>query len=272
LIVQSNDVPQPIRDGLSLIEVRELHLEPGEDRSEEIDKVLAMRHLSGPREWTPIARASAIYNRYMGQHDKLVGGQFSMLSKHVLETTALITGIALDKLKTQLYVFSIYKQASEEGAAVQPQHFSLLELLVGRPKMASEYFEFNREQLRVFSDGISKIDDFFLAEQRLINNPGEFRKLYRAFTGGGCEALERIRDRVLTLDQVLARHKDSKRDTQFKTTLESIREQLSSLPVSSFHATDSEALAIVSVKRLIDKTFWPLAQEQLGLNDNDDET
>ena len=172
-----------------------------------------------------------------------------------------------DKVQKALYVFSIYKAASEEGCAVRPDHYSLLELLVGRPKMASEYFAFNRNQLRVFDDGLSKIDDFFLAESRLINNPGEFRQLYRAFTGGGVEALDQVRDRVFDLEQVLDRLKHSVQDARFKTALDDVRDKLNALSIGSFNNTDAEVLAIMSLKRLIDKKFLPLAQHQLGLDE-----
>jgi hypothetical protein len=265
-ILRAPDIHQSIKNALNMLAVKELHLEPGDDESEEVERIIAMRHLSGPREWTPIARASAIYNSYMRQHRDLVSEEFSMISQKALIRTEQIIGISREKVKRALYVFAIYKAASEEGCGVRPDHYSLLELLVGRPKMASEYFEFNRNQLKIFRDGLSKIDDFFLAENRLVNNPGEFRKIYRAFVGGGVNALDQIRDGILNADQIVARQSDTARHTRFKHTLDDARELLSSLSVSTFRGTDAEAVAIMSLKRLIDDKFVPLAQQQLGLD------
>lgn len=264
-ILRSSDVHESVKDGLKLLAVKELHLEPGEDEDEEVERIIAMRHLSGPREWTPIARASAIYNSYMRQHRELVSEEFSMISTRARIRTEQIIGLPKAKVTRALYVYSIYKAASEEGCAVRPEHYSLLELLTGCPKMASEYFEFNRNQLRVYSDGLSKIDDFFLAEDRLINNPGEFRKLYRAFTVGGIEALDQIRDRIFSVDRILENQRNAVRDTRFQNAIDEVREKLGDISLMSFKATDAEAVSIMSLKSLIDKKFLPLAKRQLGL-------
>ena len=265
-ILRSPDVHESIKNGLNLLPVKELHLAPGEDEDEEVERIIAMRHLSGPREWSPIARASAIYNSYMRQHRELVSEKFSMISSRALIRTEQIIGLPKAKVTRALYVYSIYKAASEEGSDVRPEHYSLLELLTGSPKMASEYFEFNRNQLRVFSDGLSKIDDFFFADDRLINNPGEFRKLYRAFTIGGIEALDQIRDRVFSVERVLERHRNLAKDTRFQSGIDEVREKLGEIPLVSFKETDAEAVAIMALKGLIDKKFLPLAKRQLGLD------
>ena len=69
------------------------------------------------------------------------------------------------------------------------------------------------------------------------------------------------------VDHVISDIKGRQKDSSFSDTLGSVRETLEKLPVSAFRDTDSEALAVMALKRLIDKKFLPIAQQQLGLDE-----
>ena len=70
ILLRSEDVDQEIKDSFRNLAVKELRLSAGEDEAEEIQRIISMRHLAGTRQWSPIARASAIYQNYMLQHRK----------------------------------------------------------------------------------------------------------------------------------------------------------------------------------------------------------
>jgi len=266
-LLASADVSQDSKDSLRNLAVKELKLTAGEDEEEEIQKIISMRHLSGPRQWSPIARASAIYQNYMLQHKKLVGGPMNIFTDRVLARTSQIIGMQKPQLKHAMGVFAIYQELADSGFPVKAEHFSLLELLVKARAMASEYFRFNSEQLRTYDDGLEKINDFFIDENRIVKNPQDFNKVKSVFSRGTTEELDFIRLGAKRIDNVIRDINDRKKDSSFADTLKNVRDTLEKLPVSAFRDTDREAMAVMSLKRLIDKKFVPIAQQQLGLDD-----
>ena len=75
-----------------------------------------------------------------------------------------------------------------------------------------------------------------------------------------------MRAGVKSIDNALRDIRGRQKDTSFADTLTSVRQKLEKLPISAFRDTDSEAIAIMSLKRLIEKKFVPLAQRRLGLD------
>lgn len=266
-LLASPDVDQDVKASLRNLAVKELKLSSGEDEDEEIQKIISMRHLAGPRQWSPIARASAIYQNYMLQHKKLVGGPMTIITDKVLARTSQIIGMKKPQLKHAMGVFSLYQELADAGFPVRAEHFSLLELLVRAKAMASEYFGFNSAQLRTYDDGLEKIADFFIHQNRIVSNPQEFNKIKSVFTRGTTDELDLIRSGVKEVDHVLSDIRGRAKDNSFEDTLKGVREKLEKLPVSAFRGSDSEALAVMSLKRLIDKKYLPMAQQQLGLDD-----
>ena len=266
-LIADSGIEPDVKDGLKNLAVKELQLEKGEDEDEEVQKIISMRHLAGPRQWSPIARASAIYQNYMRQHKKLVGGPMNIITDRVLDRTSQIIGMQRPQLVHAMGVFAIYKELADAGFKVNAEHFSLLEMLVKSKRMASEYFCFNSQQLKVFDDGLEKINDFFVSESRVVKNPQEFNKINRIFAKGSEEDLDLIRSEIRNIDAVISDLKGKAKDSQFADTLLSAKIQLENLPISAFKRSDGEAVAIMALKRLIDTKFLPLAQRQLGIDE-----
>lgn len=265
-LLAADSIERDAKDALRTLAVKELRLEDGEDEDEEVQKIISMRHLQKPRQWSPIARASAIYNNYMMQHKKLVGGPMNIINDKVLARTSQIIGMQKPALRQAMGVFAIYKELSDQGFGIRAEHFSLLEMLVKSRAMASEYFGFNAEQLRTYDDGLERINDFFIDESRVVSNPQDFNKIKRIFTSGTQDDLDLVRAGVKSIDNALRDIRGRQKDTSFADTLTSVRQKLEKLPISAFRDTDSEAIAIMSLKRLIEKKFVPLAQRRLGID------
>ena len=266
-LLSQDNIEDAVKQSLRNVAVKELRLSKGEDEEEEVQKIVSMRHLSGPKEWSPIARASAIYKNYMVQHRKLIGGPMTMMSDRVLTRTSQVIGMQKPQLRLAMGVFALYQELAEAGFDVRGDHFSLLELLVKARRMASEYFGFNRSQLRTYDDGVEKINDFFIDRDRVVRNPADFRKIQRIFSKGMEGELELVRVGVREMDDILADIKGRERETTFLNTLASVRQKLERLPLSSFRETDREAVAIMSLKRLVDKRFVPIAEQHLGIDE-----
>ena len=164
-------------------------------------------------------------------------------------------------------VFSIYKELADAGFDVKAEHFSLLEMLVKSKRMASEYFCFNSQQLKIFDDGLEKINDFFVSSSRIVSNPQDFKKIKRIFTQGSEEDLDLVRSKIRDIDAVIGDIRGRARDSEFADTLQSVKKRLENLPISAFRGSDSEAVAVMALKRLIDTKFLPLARRQLGVDD-----
>ncbi len=258
-------VDKVVKNSLRNLAVKELRLVEGEDEEEEIQKIISMRHLAGPRQWSPVARASAIYKNYMLQHRKLIGGSMTMISDRVLTRTSQVIGMQKPQLKLAMGVFALYQELAEAGFDIKAEHFSLLELLVKSRKMASEYFGFNGSLLRTFDDGLEKINDFFVDENRIVRNPADFRKVNRIFSKGNEGEMELVRVGIRELDDVLSDIRAREKDSNFLDTLIKVRKNLDRLPVSAFRETDGEAVAIMALKRLVDGKFVPIAQQHLGI-------
>lgn len=77
--------------------------------------------------------------------------------------------------------------------------------------------------------------------------------------------MDLIRAGVRDVDNVIRDIKGREKDSIFANTVKGVKEKLEKLPVSAFRGSDSETLAVMSLKRLIDKKFLPIAQQQLGL-------
>lgn len=266
-LLKKTEVEQDTKDSLRSLAVKELRLSPGEDEDEEIQKIISMRHLAGPRQWSPIARASAIYQNYKLQHKKLVGGPMTIINDRVLARTSQIIGMQRPQLKHAMGVFALYQELADAGFRVRAEHFSLLELLVKSKAMASEYFGFNSAQLKTYDDGLEKINDFFIDPNRIVSNPQEFNKIKSIFTRGTAEDLDHIRSGIKLVDHTLNDIRGREKDSSFEDTLKIVRERLEKLPISAFRDSDSEAMSIMALKRLIDRKFLPIAQNQLGLED-----
>jgi hypothetical protein len=266
LLLASTDVDQDTKDSLKNLAVKELKLSKGEDEEEEIQKIISMRHLAGPRQWSPIARASAIYQNYMLQHKKIVGGPMNIIVDKVLARTSQIIGMPKPQLRHAMGVFAIYKELADAGFQVKAEHFSLLELLVRARAMASEYFGFNSNQLTVYDDGLEKINDFFVDENRIVRNPQDFNKIKRVFMKGTIEELDLIRSGIRNVDNIIRDIKGRAKDSSFADALKGVKDTLENLPISAFRDTDSEALAVMSLKRLIDQKFLPIAHRHLGID------
>lgn len=185
----------------------------------------------------------------------------------VLARTSQIIGMQRPQLRHAMGVFAIYQELADAGFDVRAEHFSLLELLVKSRAMASEYFGFNSEQLTVFDDGLEKINEFFVADTRIIKNPQDFNKIKRVFTKGSIDELDLIRSGDRSVDNVIRDIKDRAKHSNFLDTLRGVRDTLERLPISSFRDTDSEALAVMSLQRLIDKKFVPIALQHLGIDE-----
>ena len=267
LLLRSDDVDQETKDSLRNLAVKELKLSAGEDEKEEIQRIISMRHLAGPRQWSPIARASAIYQNYMLQHRKLLGGPMTILTDRVMSRTSQVIGMPKSQLKHAMGVFALYQELADAGYPVRAEHFSLLELLVKNKKMASEYFSFNSAQLRTFDDGLEKVSDFFIDQNRIVNNPQEFNKINRIFNRGTTEELDLIRSGARTIENVLSDMAGRAKDSSFIDTINAVREKLEKLSVSSFRDSDADALAVMALKRLIDKKLLPLAASRLELEE-----
>ena len=266
-LLSQENIEEAVKQSLRNLAVKELRLSKGEDEEEEIQKIISMRHLAGPKEWSPIARASAIYKNYMLQHRNLIGGPMTIMSDRVLTRTSQVIGMQRPQLTLAMGVFALYQELSDAGFDVRGDHFSLLELLVKARKMASEYFGFNRSQLRTFDNGLEKINDFFIDKDRIVKNPADFRKIHRIFSKGIDGELELVRAGIRDMEDVLADIKGRERESTFWDTLTSVRQKLERLPLSTFRETDREAVAIMSLKRLVDNRFVPIAEQHLGIDE-----
>lgn len=265
-LIADPNIEQDVKDALRNLAVKELKLEEGEDEDEEVQKIISMRHLAGPRQWSPIARASAIYQNYMRQHKKLIGGPMNIITDRVLARTSQIIGMQRAQLVHAMGVFAIYKELDDAGFKVKAEHFSLLEMLVKSKRMASEYFCFNSQQLRIFDDGLEKINDFFVSDARVVCNPQDFNKVKRIFTQGSDRDLDLVRSKIKDVDSVIGDIRGKVKDSEFSDTLLSAKKHLESLPIRAFKGSDNEAVAIMALKRLIDTKFLPLAQRHLGVD------
>ena len=265
LLAERDRLSESVRNSLHKIPIKEIIcLEPGKER-EAIDTIVALRHISGPKDWRPMQRAYAIFSSYERQYRKRYDNSPLMLSDRVLQEVSFMLAQEVSKVREEVYIFSVFSALQAAGYAVRSDHYSLIQLLVTKPKFASECFDYNRRAFRLSSHGLERFNRLCIEEGCPVQNPKAFRALVRIFQEGNSNDMAVIENGARSIDAVISDIKDRKKDKIFLDKTESILQSLQKLNVSAFKESDREAEVIFKMKALIDRRLWPLAAKVLGI-------
>ena len=253
------------RASLQKIPLKEIICSNKNDEQEVIDSIVALRHISGPKDWQPMQRAYAVFSSYARQYSQRYRSSSLAYSDRVMREVSFMLAQKVAKVREEVYIFFIFTELQNAGYAVRSDHYSLIQLMVSKPRLASEYFDYHRQGFRISSMGLEKFNELCIDEQCPIKNPKDFRGFYRIFQQGNAQDLAAIENGARSIDLVLGDIRDRNMESIFLTKSSKILEMLQGLQISSFKESGEEAEVIFKIKALIDRRLWPLAAKVLEI-------
>ena len=252
---------------LEKITIKEIVCDDNADEQSIVDSIVALRHISGPKDWQPMQRAFAIHSTYVRQFAGRYEHSPLSYSANVTREVAFMLAQTPVKIREEVAIFSVFQQLQAEGCQVRSDHYSLIQLLLSKPRFASEYFDFNRQQLKMGASGLEAFVQLCIDSDCAVRNPRDFRHVYRVFKDG-CEAdIRLIASGSRSIANVLGDIKDRRRSSQFLDQSKQILSGLENLKVSGFNETDEEAQIVMRIKGLVDRRLWPLAAKYLEVDE-----
>ena len=256
---------QTTRTSLQSIPIKEIICLNPQTQQEVIDSIVALRHISGPKDWQPMQRAYAIFTAYQRHYRKKYGNSPLVYADKVMQEVSFMLAQDVTKVREEIYVFYVFSALQNAGYAVRSDHYSLIYLMVTRPRVASDYFDYNRRGFRIASLGLERFNKLCIENACPIQNPKGFRAFCRIFQDGNSEDIALVENGARSIDLVVADITDRKKDKLFFEKTNAILNTLLKLQLSSFRESAEEAEVIFRIKALIDRRLWPLAAKVLDI-------
>lgn len=267
LLAEKGGLSTKVERSLRRLPVKEIVCEDPSQEQQVVDSIVALRHISGPKDWEPMQRAYAVYNAYARQYRSRFGSNGLTCSDRVIREVAFMLGQEVADIKEGVWIFALFDALQKAGYQVRSDHYSLLQLTLSRPRLASEYFDFNRAALSISPQGLERLNRTFVDRGGPVKNPKDFRAFARVFQEGTPQDLSLIENGARSLDTIMGDMDDRRRETLFLDKLRNVLTELESLRVSSFRGSDEEADMIFRLKGFVDRRLWPLASKILNGND-----
>lgn len=155
-------------------------------------------------------------------------------------------------MRKDLIIVRIYQQLNKEEYDVDPEHYTLIDMLVSDRVVGPKYFGLNVDRFKLTNEGLAKFNRLCIHRPRPINNPGDFRKFAKIVKTGN-ETLIGLIERGHALDKVLELLSYVDAEFAFLDQLNKIVTLLEDLRVDQFRRTASEKSVIRRIKAVVDQ-------------------
>jgi ParB/Sulfiredoxin domain len=265
-LLERGDLNGGVIRSLEKLPVKEIIVDKDVDERSIIDRIVAVRHVSGPKDWEPMQRAYAVYETYKREFRKRYESARLKYSRELMQEVASMLGQDEKKARQEVLIFQVFKMLLENGCVVRSEHYSLIDMMISRPKFASDYFGVDRQMLYISPAGMERFNALCIEKGCPIQNPNLFRLLYRVYRSGDATQLELIRSGAKSVTNVVTNIQDRKRSDAFLESTKRIFDELKTLKLAGFRETPEEAEVIFHIKTLVDERLWPLAVKVFGLD------
>lgn len=250
-----------VRRTLAEIPVKELVCRDREAGNEIVSRILAIRHINGPKEWSPMLRAFQVFQEYQQEFSRSLPRAITL---QYIPRIADVVGARLiikrADVRTALIIARLFTQLRDAGFQMRSDHYSLLEMTVAKPRLLVEYFEMDEDRLKVSDVGLERINELMIEDDAPVKNPSDHRSFYHVFLGG-------TEQDVLSVARGTVSPKDAKAKVErrnqiyaFRQTLQDIKERLEELRPADFQGVHEELRLIQSIQELVNNRLVPLAR------------
>lgn len=209
-------------------------------------------HMDGNLPWAALNRAEYAHTAYMHKLLKKFGASTFRYELDCANQVAAIFNCTPHKVRKDLIIFRIYQQLNKEEYDVDPEHYTLIDMLVSDRVVGPKYFGLSVDRFKLTNEGLSKFNRLCIHRPRPINNPGDFRKFAKIVKTGN-ERLIGLIERGHALDKVLELLSYVDAEFAFLDQLNKIVTLLEDLRVDQFKGTSSEKSVIRRIKAVVDQ-------------------
>jgi hypothetical protein len=260
LVRRPQSLTADVRASLETIPIKELICDDVANEGEIISRILAIRHINGIKEWSPMLRAFQIYLEYDKQYRQNTGESALSYDSHVADVVARRLNIKRSDLKNAVIIARIFLQVRDAGYAIQSDDFSLIEMTVSRPTLLNEYFEFNEDSLRLSEVGVAKMNDLMIDDTAPIRNPTDHRAFFFVFRWGEDDELLDVENGVVAPKDAKAKIQRRQKARELLFELEDIKYQLEAIKIDQFRGVEAEIQLVREIRDLVEKRLVPLVE------------
>ncbi len=242
--------------GLGVLKVDEFMFSPGTGHTEAvaIQHLMAL-HMDGPLPWGALEKAYYAYSAYMNELLVHYGTSIFIYRDDCARQVASRLHSTPAKLRKMLTVYRIFEQLRLGQYAVNPDHNTLIEMVVTNRILSAGYFEVNTESFECSQAGLEKFNKICIEDECPVNNPSDFRKFAKIVNFGTPALVSIVVSGEHTLDTVLDYIENLQARNGWCGELDKILSRLGNLAVEQFRNTPDEKSRIRQIKELVDRKF-----------------
>lgn len=255
------ELNKSVAKSIEKIPVKELICRDQRSEKEMTDYILAMRHLGGIKEWSPMQRAHSVYVSYMSELIDNGGKEFtysSSIARSVADSLNLKTKV----VKRGVEISRLFDQLLEKGYAVKQDHYTLIELAISKRNLRESYFEISYVSFLLSSRGMGRFNNLCIEKGCLIKNPADFKSFSFVFDRGTEHDVKLIEQGAESIDTVRNRLEQRLIKKIFRDRLQEVRDLIRSLAPSDYQGNHEEIRVILDIRELVNNKLMKIIRDK----------
>jgi hypothetical protein len=254
-----------VRGSIAQIDVQEftfLEIADGLSKRDVIETLLGQIHISGKLSWGAMERAEYVYQSYCRINRTPPERLFSFdYNLHSSRKVSEIFDCSVRDVRKTIIIARTYLLLQSLGVAVLPEHYSLIELGTSTRAVNKGVFELSDEYLHLSKAGAMRFAELCIADDRIINNPPEFKVFAKVAEAGDSSFMEAVSERAITIEQAQEKLERIAQREMFESELGRAISIVENIPIAAYRATQSEKRLILKMMGLVDSHLKRLLKE-----------
>ncbi len=255
LLEEADSLSSSVLRSLSLVPVKLLQEKDPERARIAVSRILAIRHISGPKPWGAMLEAFHLYEEYLNETERFKKSEFKYDSK-IARAVAINVNKRENYVRKALTIVRVYRRLQEAGVEVSTASYSLLKMSIDSAELQSQYFEIDSYTLLPSDLGIERFQNLMFSELAPITNPKRFRDFKELFDHRetvGADLLTEVEGRVKLPTEAISILERRLGARSFETQLRSAIKDLSAISIDSFRGVESELELIEKLVNICQK-------------------
>ena len=197
---QYDDLDERVQESLDVVPVKVLECDNNDEREEIIEEILSTIHLTPPQQWGALQQAFALHQKYTKLLAKeFFGSKIFRKDAGCIKQLADGEGRVSKDVEPDLKVYQVYKLLRENDYIVDGNMYSIIKEVLGRPKLANDFFEFDNRTWQIPSSGLDKLFRMCLCDDRPVTDPKLVGVLQKCTKNKRFDILQKLLDRDIDI-------------------------------------------------------------------------
>lgn len=245
---------------LEKIPVKELICDDDIFAAQMTDFILSIRHIFGVKEWAPMQKAHSVYGAYLRRLHQDGISKFRYIAP-IADSVGKSMNLKPAEVRKALSVYGIYSQLQKSGYEAKSDHYSMIEMCVGRPKMAQELFGFDKVSCELSSKGAALFDALCIEPGCEVTNPTKFRHLYKVWKDGSLRDIGLVARGSMSVEDAAKNAARCSADLDAVRKLKSARDSLRKIEIGTLNGTLKEKGLVEDIQHTLEKKILPVFDE-----------